>query len=216
MKQASIIKKLRSLKLIQPDSETLRATEKNVYFRIKTNQSSSIWEQVRSLSSSAFNIFKANPFGSYSLTVALLVIIVISISSGFLPNKINKTLLYAKIATAPNQYVRARIALSNAQDKINTVNVASNKISENKIKDISQSIALANTELSELKLMGEKGKYTSEQCKELYRNYHNSLENLDHYITTSSLGRGDEQSKAFLKTQISNYEKEAEQKLKLY
>lgn len=216
MKQADLILQLKSLKSIKPDSSILMSLEKDIHSRLEIDEGNSVWEKMKSFASNIFLTFKTNPFASYGIATALLVVVLLSISTGFLPNGINKTLLYAKIATAPNQYIKASIALSYAQDKINNVRVSSNKLSEDKIKDISQSIAFANVELSGLKLMGEKGKYTSEQCKELYRSYHASLENLDSNITTSFPNEKDKQSIASLKTQISNYENQAEQKLKIY
>lgn len=216
MKQADLILKLKSLKSIQPDSNILKTIEKDVYSHLETNESNFVLRRIKSFSSNIFLTFKTNPFASYGVAAALLLVVFLSVSTGFLPNEINKTLLYAKIATAPNQYVKASLALAYAQTKINTVNLKRNKPNENGIKDISRSIALANIELSELKLMGEKGKYSSVQCKDLYRNYQTSLENLDHYIATSSTNIEDKESIALLKTQIFNYEKQAEQKLNLY
>lgn len=216
MKQADLILKLKSLKSIQPDYDVLKTIEKDVYSRFETNESNFILRRIKAFSSNVFLTFKTNPFASYGIAAALLIVVFLSVSTGFLPNEINKTLLYAKIATAPNQYVKASLALSYAQTKLDAVNLKRNIHNQNGIKDISKSIALANIELSELKLMGDHGKYTSTQCKQLYRNYQTSLENLDHYITTSSLNREDKESMASLKIQISNYEKQAEQKLNLY
>lgn len=219
MKQIDVILQLKSLKSIQPDSNVLKTIEKNVYSHLKTDDRNFVWKQIKSFSSNIFlilKILKTNPFTTYSIGVAFLIVVFLSVYTGFLPNEISKTLLYTKIAVAPNQYIKASIALSSAQTKIDSINYTSNKLHKNEIKDISQSIALANQELSALKLMGEKGKYTQSECQELYRSYHTSLENLDHHITASSSNEEDKQSIASLKTQISNYEKQAEQKLKLY
>ncbi len=187
MKQEEIIKQLKQLHKIEPKPDTIAQIKSNIYHNLQIPKPSTFQ-------------FKANSFMVYGLAIAFAIFVFLSI----------------RIATSQNQFEKASIALSYAQGKINTVIVASNKLNENKIKDISQSIALANGELSKLKLMGEKGRYTSEQCEELYRSYHASLEKLDNNITTSSTNDADKQSIAPLKTQISNYEKQAEQKLKLY
>lgn len=215
MKQEELILKLKSLKSIQPDSNILMDIKKDVDLRIEAGENNFVLKRIKSFLSNVSLTFKANPFASYGITVALVVVIFLSVSTGFLPNEINKTLLYAKIVTAPNRYVKASIALSYAQTKLDSGNLKKNIQSSNGIKDISNSIAIANVELSDLKLMGEKGIYTSAQCKDLYKSFQTSLYNLDQYITASYPNGGDK-STILLKTQISNYEKQAEQKLNLY
>lgn len=214
MREEEIIEQLKSLKSIQPDSSVLMGVKKDIHSHLKIGKSDSVCDKVKSYSNHIFPLFKTNPFASYSIVIALFVVILLSIYSGFLPNTMNKVLLYSRIVTAPNQYIKASIALSYAQDKINTLNA--NKLDENKTKDISQSIAFANTELSGLKLLGETGIYTSEQCKELYRSYYASLENLDKSTTANSPNDKDNQALASLKVKISGYKKQAEQKLNRY
>lgn len=216
MKQTDLILKLKLLKSIQPNSGVLKTIERDVYSRIEVDGSNFVLRQMKLFWGDVSLIFKINPIASYGVVAALAVVVFLSVYTGFLPNELNKTLFYTKIAIASNQYERASLALSYAQTKIATVIFERNAPDQNGIKDISKSIALANTELSELKLMGEEGKYTSAQCKELYRNYQTTLENLDRYIYTSSPNGENKDSVDLLETQILNYEKQAEMKFNLY
>lgn len=215
MKQEEIIKQLKQLNRIEPDLKTLSEIKQDIYFQLQSEEKVSIWDWLKQFTKLPPFSLKANPVMTYGLA-ALAIFVFLSISTGVLPNTASKIFLSVRIATAPNQYEKAKVVFSYAQTQIDALNKSNNKLDNYKLTDISRTIAFANTELSGLKLMGEKGKYTSEQCKELYRSYHTSLENLDHYITTSSPNEEDKQSIAPLKTQISNYEKQAEQKLKLY
>ncbi len=216
MKQEDVIRQLNLLKLIKPGSHTLKTIERDVYSQLKINENSSIWERVTCFSKNVYLTFKSNPFPSYTIATVLLIIVFLSISTGFLPNEINKTLLYAKIAVAPNQYEKAKIAFSYTQAQTDMLDKNSSKIDTYKLTEVSRTIALANTQLSGLKLMGEKGKYTTQQCQELYKEYSQHLEKLDSLLSKTSIDNGDKKSIEFLKAQIAGYEKESEQKLKGY
>src|ERR1035437_9368794 len=147
MKEENLILKLKSLKAVQPDYNVLMDIKKDVDLRIEAGESNFVLQRLKSFLSNFLLTFKANPFASYGIAVALVVVIFLSVSTGFLPNEINKTLLYVKIATAPNRYVKASIALSYTQAKLDPGNLKKNIHSQNGIKDISNSIAIANTEL---------------------------------------------------------------------
>lgn len=215
MKQEDLIKQLKLLKSVQPDSHTLMSIEGEIYSQLEIDKKNSHWDRMKYFSDNVF-LIKSNPFTSYGMVAALFVIVFLSISTGFLPNAMNNTLLYAKIATAPNQYEKAKIAFSYTQTQTETLNNNNNKINPHKLVEISRTITLANTELSALKLVGEKGKYTSQQCQQLYKEYSQYLERLNRLISKKSIDNGDEKSIELLKAQIAGYEKQSELKLKIY
>lgn len=216
MKQEDLTKQLKLLKSIQPDYHTLLSIERDVYSQLKTDKRYSLWERMKCFPDNAFLLFKANPFASTSIAFTFLIIVFLSISIGFLPNEINKTMLYAKIATAPNQYEKAKIAFSYTQVQTDALNKNDNKLDTYKLKEVSRTIALANTELSGLKLIGEKGKYTSQQCQQLYKEYSRYLEKLDSLLSKQALNNEDQKSVMDLRMQIAVYEKQSEQKLRFY
>ncbi|GEM_PF-2549941 len=216
MKQKDVIEQLKSLKSIRPNSHTLMSIERDIYYQLKIDKRYSVWERMTCFFKDVFLTFKSNPIASYGIAAALLIIVFLSISTGFLPNEINKTLLYAKIAVAPNQYEKAKIAFSYTQAQTDMLDKNNSKLDTYQLTEVSRTIALANTQLSGLKLMGEKGKYTSQQCQELYKEYSQHLEKLDSLLSKVSIDNGDEESIELLKAQIAGYEKESEQKLKVY
>lgn len=215
MKQEEIIKQLKQLNKIEPRPDTIAEIKGNIFLQLRAEEKMH-WGWLKRFSMPFTSQFKANSFMVYGSAIALVIFVFLLIGAGFLPNTANKIFLSVRIATAPNQYEKAKIAFSYTQAQIDALNKSNYKLDKHKLTEISRTIAFANTQLSRLKLMGEKGKYTSQQCKGLYRSYHTSLENLDHYITTSSPNEEDKQSIAPLKMQISNYEKQVERKLNLY
>lgn len=78
---------------------------------------------------------------------------------------------------------------------------------------MSHSLALANTEMTGLKLIGEKGKYTMKDCLSLYSIYHNSLETMKNTVSTQDNSSPEEEK---LLSEIKQYEKQSEQKLSKY
>ncbi len=208
MEQPDVIRQLQSLKSVKPNSHTLRAIERNIFLRLETGERDSVWERIQRLPSRVFVIFKSNPFTAYSTAAVLLIVVYLSISTGFLPGVINTAWFNVKIATAPNQYVKASLALSQAQAKIDNASFTN----ETKINDLFRSVALANSELAGLHLMGEEGKYTSQQCQELYRNYLRYLGHLDRILSIQAKFEPIEQ----LDAQIKLYEQQAESRLDQY
>lgn len=198
MKDEYVIRKLKLLKKVEPGSGVILAVEKNVYSKIEPETGLPFPQ-------------KYNPFVFYGLAAFAFAILLL-FATGILPNRFDEAALYSRVALARNQYVKANLALSNAKDKINRL-ISNKKIDKNKTSDISRTLAFAQGELSGLKLMGEKGKYTSEECKKLYGEYHLYLEKLKTYFKETN-SNGEEIS--VLESQIDKYEKESGQKLKLY
>ena len=195
MNDKQVIKKLIILKSIEPDDETLRLIRKRIS------------PPVSIISFDFTKWFIKKPLIS---VFALASVVIIFTATVFLfSNFLDKTILYAKITFASNHYEKAKIALSNVQNQVDSFQ--KNLPNNTKIKELSSSLALANQEMSGLQLIGEKGKYTSYQCEELYESYHKDLQTIEDTIDQTNNNQG----KALI-SQAKQYDKEAAMKLEKY
>lgn len=213
MKQEKLIHQLKMLRKIEPRADTIAEIKQQASLQLRVRKNVDIWVSLRRFRKHFSVMFDAHPFIGFGTAIALAVLALLSVSSGLLPKTATTIYLSVAMATLPNQYEKAKFALSYTQAQIDALSAGNTAVNTGKLTDLSREIAFADAQMSGLKLMGEKGKYTSGQCKELYRQYHASLENLDHMLLANSETK---QSIGQLHTQISDYEKHAEQKLNLY
>jgi len=206
MNQDKVIKKLQLLKSIQPQHNVLNTIKKDVYMQIyiSSNNNKNILNAYYFYS--IFSRLKLQQDLSYRVAILVIFLIFIFTFSPFLQNKIHTISTYSRIAFTQNQYKKANIALADSQ----YIYADSKAINYDTSKDILQSLSLTNKELSLLKLKGEKGKYTAQQCHALYQNYLLYLEKMISNIS------GNQKSTLVLKSQILSYEEQAEKKLHMY
>lgn len=198
MKDEYVIAKLKLLKKVEPGAGAVLDVKRRIDSEIKPGENISVIFQ------------KPMPFvfyGAATLTFAILVLFI----TGILPNGFGQAVLYSRIVLAQNQYEKADLTLSYTKGKIDGL-VSKGKISSSSALGISKTLAYANDELSGLKLMGEKDKYSSSQCKELYKSYDVYLWKLDNYLARAGLNP----EINLLRSQIRAYEKESARKLNLY
>lgn len=205
MNEKQVIKKLILLKNIQPTQPVLENMKKNIYLQVQIKSKVDV-NTLGKFSISINSLLKLYKPISYGITFTLLVLF-LSMFSVFPPNKLHDIILYTRLTLAPNQYEKASIALADTTDRFGS----GTAVETDNTKDASRSIALANSELSNLKLKGENGKYTAKQCHQIYQEYLRYLEKENQNISTEK-----KQSLTMFKLQLSTYEELAEKKLHMY
>jgi hypothetical protein len=140
----------------------------------------------------------------YTLVFASIVIIV---TLTWFPYFVENTITTARIALFANHYEKAKISLAKVDEQMSLLH----NNDTNTIVTFSHTLALANTQLSELRLVGEKGKYTSYQCLDLYESYHKDLEKIQNTVHPDKNNNADS-----LLTQAKQYDASAIAKLKKY
>lgn len=195
MKDKQIIQRLHMLKSVEPDAATLRL--------IRSRVSSPV-------SGTAIFSFKKwlikKPLVPLLALASLLIVFTALVY--MMPNFVEDTIISGRVIIASNHYEKAKIALSNVQNKVNSLQ--ENSPNSSNMKQLSNSLSLANKEMSGLQLVGEKGKYTSYQCEELYESYHKKLQTIK-----DTIGQNNSEGKAlFLQTE--QYDKQANEKLTNY
>lgn len=208
MKEDKFTQKLKTLKKLEPNSKMLASIKDTVYLSVQNEKKETVLEKCEEFFKHIFIILKTKPLVSYAFVVGIFLIAFIVYNSGFLFNNLHKIELYAEVETAPNQYLKARIALADTQSSYSI-----DTITDGNATNLSQSIAFSNTQLSQLKLKGEKGKYTMQECRALYSQYIQYLQTLQNKLAFQNENK---QSVSKLKTQIISYTEQAEIKVHRY
>jgi hypothetical protein len=197
MKEKKLIENLQLLQSVQPDSYTLCEIKNKVDSKVLYNKN--------------YNKRKWFAFTPLTTLIAFTTIIFFIIVVVYLlPNTIENAITTTKIALAPNQYEKAKIAFVNADNQF--IIMQKKNFDKQKVISLSQSLALANTQMSGLKLIGEKGKYSSQNCLSLYAQYHKSLEIMKSAISSHKNSPEDTQ----LLAKIRQYDDQSEKKLHEY
>lgn len=204
MKEKQAVNKLKMLKTIQPTRAVLNGIKLGIYQQIKAENTNKAYG-FQELLDNIFIFVKSYGTVSYSLAFVLLLIILLSVSSVLFSTKFQNIVLYSKLAFASNQYQKAQIAFVDTTGRFKE-----GKPIDHKALELSQSLALTNAQLNSLELKGEKGRYSAQQCHEIYQKYLNYLENEEKDLSTKN------SSFAKVKFQINSYEEQAEKKLHMY
>lgn len=193
MNDKTIKKKIALLRSMEPDRNTVRSIHEQVFPRSYREKQK--WLPL--------------PVLVPLVAITGVIVLVVFAVSVFIPRFFDQTITYAKIAIAPDQYEKAQIAFAY---EISQISAMQKKTPHDiDISSLSQSLALANEEMNGLTLKGEKGKYTAQQCLELYTAYYDSLGRVK-----KELMRGDNAQKKSLLFQINQYDEQAEKKLHKY
>lgn len=202
MKDQQAIKKLQLLKTMQPAKHTLNSIKEGVYYQVQSENKAQTNLGIQDRFSNISTFLKTYGVAYYAGAIAFLLVIFLSASVLLFPNQTHTALLYGKLALAQNQYEKARIALNDTKTKF-----ADNKTTQVNTNELVYSLALTNTQLNALRLKGEKGKYTAEECHNIYQEYLSYLENKEKNMQSNN---------SMLKSQINSYEEQAEKKLHMY
>ncbi len=201
MNQNTIIKQLKMLKAVEPSNHALESMKRDVFYRIQTHE---------------IHFRPAFLYGALILTVFLLVLIA-SITP--FSSMVEKTYVTTQIILAQNNYQKATIAFAYTQEKLATLENSNNQLSSSQIEDISQATNFANAQLASLNLAGEEGKYTGNQCQQLYKKYYTYLEEVKNTTTSRGANASDnvsEKSIELFNTQLEEYKQQAKEKLSRY
>jgi len=209
MSEKEIIKKIKLLKSIQPEQNVLKNLKRDIYQHVGIeNERNKYFEiTVRKFFINFSMVLKSYRYISVGVIFVLLLLFFSFMTLASLPNHIHKIILYTKVALAPNQYEKARLAL----DDVTHTYKKTTSLVQNNLNSLSQELAFTNLEMSSLKLKGERGKYTALQCHTLYQQY---LMYLKEENTTIS--RLNQKQSSSVKSQIIAYKEQAEQKLHMY
>jgi len=203
MKEEQVISKLTSLKAINPSQVTLRDIKQGVFQQVKNETNPQSLFYTREAFGTIAHFIQLHKLAFYGL--ALVIVFVLISISFIIPNQFHTVILYSKLAFAPNQYQKSRIALQDVTSRF-----GNNKQTEQNTQELLQSLALANTELSNLKLKGVKGEYTQQECHKLYQEYLNYLIKEEKNIPAK------DSTFSSVKSQINSYQEQAEKKLHMY
>lgn len=202
MKDQQAIKKIQLLKTLHPTKNTLRKIRESVYYQVqsehKTQASLSIQERFSTIAA----LIKSSGVTFYAGMIAFLFIISLSAFVLVFPNQTHTAFLYGRLVFAPNQYEKAHIALEDTKSRF-----ANNNTAQSNANELVYSLTFTNTQLDELKLKGENGKYTAQECHQIYQEYLTYLESTEKSISSNN---------STLKSQINAYEEQAEKKLHMY
>ena len=195
MTEKTIIKKLRLLQSVQPDFYTLHSIEKEIQNEIGFKKQFHLE-----------NLFSFSPVTSF-IALAAVVLLFVGTFFIFFQDTVSRFIITTEISFAPDQYQKAKISLDFTKSQF--IN------SPNNIASLSQSLALANTEMSGLRLKGETGKYTMQQCLALYTQYHAYLESLKNEVSSKNSSLNKQETTALL-LEIKHYDQQTENKLHKY
>lgn len=140
----------------------------------------------------------------YILITSIILLILAAVISQPLTYFFKKSEAITRITLSSNRLTKSSIALSYAISNSN-----------GNAQELSDTIFIVDSQMSSLKLMGEPGKYTTDQCKDLYRTYDAYLNTLEYQIKNSK-NKLTSKDKEKLLNQIDKYEKETDFKLNLY
>jgi hypothetical protein len=161
---------LQKLRTIEPSEDTLRAIKLRVDERVRELKTRphhvvspyvSFFQQSRKVS---FFLVPAMAF-SFLFVFGLY-------SAGYL----EQTKLAVTIASAPHAHASSRIALASLDKQSEPVLLAMADTAD--MDDLSRAISVSTKTLDGLKLMGEPGKYTLEECLSDYHDFYEKLEDL--------------------------------------
>lgn len=206
MKEQEVINKLKLLKTIQPNQRVLKDIKQNVYQQVYAENKIKTTSGFQELFGYISNFIKSYTVVSYGFAFTALLIIFLSVSSVLLPDQFHTAIVNGRIALASSHYQKARIALTDTKSRFEK-----NKTIETNTQEFSHSLALTNTQLNNLHLKGEKGKYSAQQCRQIYLEYLNFLKKEEKNINAKN-----NPSYSHLKSQINTYKEQAEKKLHMY
>jgi len=196
MNEKDIAKKLSSLKDITPSSQRIKRMKEGIFREIdgkKVHEKNPVWY--------ARYQFLMRP--QYLLLVLLLIVVgVFSIST--MQKNIQPVIFSARIALVNNHYEKAKLAFEEAQTQLNSINDSD----LSSYQQVMETTTTTNAYISHLQLQGEKGKYTKEQCKNLYQKYALYLSTLNHHLQ--------EEKQFTYEATIVNYQKQAKSRLAFY
>lgn len=202
MNEKQVIKKLSVLKNVQPNNKLLKNIKDDVYQQIRLERRGEVTQKTF-----AANIHASLSYYRYAVSALAVAFVLFVGMIIFFPNHIHTAVLTGKLTVASNQYEKARIAFADTNKRYGNYQA----VNTSNIKDASYSLALTNKEMSHLHLKGENGKYSAQQCQDLYKQYLSFLKK-----EYAAMQNENNPSVVSLKMQTKKYIEQAETKLNMY
>lgn len=196
MKEKDIAKKLSPLKDITPSSQRIKRMKENIFREIEG-------KKIRERDSKGYDRYQFLLRPQYLLLILLLIILGI-FSMPSTQKNIQPVIFSARIALASNHYEKAKLAFEEAQGQLGSINDSE----ASSYQQVMATTTTTNGYISHLQLQGEKGKYTKEQCKNLYQQYALYLSTLNQHLQAEKQFR--------YEATVLNYQKEAKSRLAFY
>lgn len=195
---------LQKLKEIEPSEETLRSIKAVIDARIGIGKELAI-------PSPYFR--KMN---RYALAGCSMAVLMLAFSFTLKTDPTVETgLLSAKMAFSPNAHTKSQIALSSLEK--NSVLVAQAGENTEAYERIENTVAISRKTLDTLQLMGEKDKYTLEECLGDYTQYYKTLSRMEEDLASVQVSQDQSAARLdALKDKIHDAKEEAEDRLGKY
>lgn len=219
MNDDEVSNKIKQLRKLEPSQEMLSVLREDIYSRIKSQRSSSFLDLTRVFS--IFNTFLSpRPIFLYGATVLILLLVTVAaLNMSFLLRQYRMAAVETQIAFSGNKYEKAQLVLSFSQNQLISLKQTNQQGLTTEVKYLTDATFETNRRLASLNLMGEKGKYTKNQCLDIYKNYQDYLEQLKQTVKEKMVQTNDLSTQRELQSllnQITQFEKQAETRLKLY
>ena len=205
MNEKEVIKKIHLLKDIRPTQQDMQTVRKKItgVAKIDTHKFYYFWGKSK--------LQKTYSFLSI-LTLLLLVILF-----GTRQTQLFQTTIYqTQIAIAQNNYQKAKLSLEFSQKKLNLLQKNHDPKNMNNLLD---SLHTTNAYVSQLRLEGENGQYSKDQCKAIYQSFaisidstEKTLKQIEQNTTDPSVKTAVEQSTP----QVTQIEKQVDSRLGFY
>jgi len=201
MNEKTVIKKIKTLKRIEPTSYQLETIKKRVSKRTK-NEAVIISPIVRQRVVTAFFVI------CFVAAVALGLY-----QSSFFVKNIMETVM---IQLTQNPYQKAQRSLTLSQQNLL---IAQKNISESNVDSLIVSTAQTNAILAGMNMNGEPGLYTKSDCKQMYEKYISYLSRLQNQLHEAGKKTTDKNLKGKVvnfRSVVSQYHQQADSRLEAY
>lgn len=196
MNEKDIAKKLSPLKDITPSSQMIKRMKEGIYRELDG-------KKIQEKNHVRYDRYQFLLRLQYLLFVILLIVLGI-FSMPSMQKNIQPVIFSARIALANNHYEKAKLAFEEAQIQLNSINDSN----VSSYQQVMETTTTTNGYISHLQLQGEKGKYTKEQCKNLYQQYALYLSTLNHHLQV--------EKQFTYEATVLNYQKQAQSRLAFY
>ena len=204
--------RLTQLKQVLPAKDTVKLMKAEIFAKVDKQQSKTGYTfSLRSL--------RSVQTIRYAFLALALVFFTIAVFQLLLPEQYEMTKTTIQTHLTANHYEKSRIELQLARYLLKRTNTANNQSLKTNIHYLADATAQTSSALAELKLVGEPGRYTNQQCLAIYHDYYVYLESLEKTLHQKEQATHDQITQheiSSLLSQISTTEKKIDRKLRMY
>lgn len=214
MKEKDLLSILALLQKIEPSSNTIKEIREEITRRIEREETSRFYTDQEPMLIRFFHtLFSGRFLPAFFVILLLLIGAGAMVSGGRTVSFINRV----KIVFAANVYEKAILQFNLAKREMEAIRTKNTFMKEDAEKLAAVTVPL-NSSMEGLNLVGERGKYTVEQCLELYKKYYNYLEDLGKMARgrKDMITQNDTAVIGQFLARMKEYEERAEERLGLY